>query len=43
MLSPEERAAIYSGSTEMGQIYREEIMESLGADGYLAMQGQYPA
>lgn len=41
MLSPAERMEVYSGSTAQGQRYKDELIASVGMEGYYKLRGKY--
>jgi len=41
LLSKEERAEVYTASTAAGKQYRDEILASVGYQGYIQLQGKY--
>jgi len=42
VLTPEERQAVYDGKPGMSQVYRQEILDSVGELVFLALQSDYP-
>jgi len=41
-LTPEERKEVYEAATPQGKRYRDELLASVGFQGYLKLRGKYP-